>query len=168
VIFEMEEEEKGIMNRPPRDAKEPLFGRKMVRTGLVQGLGLLALVAGIYAWALNAGLGEGEARALAFVNLVFGNLGMIMSNRSWTRSVFATIRMPNPAVKWVAGGALVFLGLVVFVPFLSRVFGFAPLHPWEFALCLATGLVTVLINEAVKLPGLLRAARAARRASKAA
>ncbi len=162
VIFEMEEEEKGIMNRPPRSAKEPLFGRRMVRTGLVQGLGLLVLVVGIYAWALNAGLGVGEARALAFVNLVFGNLGMIMSNRSWTRSVLATIRMPNPAVKWVVGGALVFLGLVIFVPFLSRVFGFAPLHPWEFALCLVTGLVTVLINEAAKLPGLLRARRAAK------
>jgi hypothetical protein len=89
------------MNRPPRSSKEPLFGRRMVWTWLVQGLGLLALVAGIYA-----------------------------------------------------------LALVVFLPFLNRVFGFAPLHPWELALCLGTGGVTILINEAVKLPGLLRARRA--------
>ena len=150
------------MNRPPRSVKAPLFERRMVWTGLVQGLGVLALVAGIYAWALGIGLGEGEARALAFVNLVFGNLGMIMSNRSWTRSILATLKQPNPAVKWVVGGALVFLGLVIFVPFLNRTFGFGPLHPWEFALCLATGAVAILINETVKLPSLLRDRRAAR------
>ncbi len=61
VVFEMEEEEKGIMERPPRPASEPLFGKRMILTALVQGLGVLALVATIYALALGAGLGEGEA-----------------------------------------------------------------------------------------------------------
>jgi Cation transport ATPase len=120
IIFEMEEEEKGIMDRPPRPAGEPLFGSAMIRVGLVQGLGVLALVAGIYAWALGAGLGEGEARALAF------------------------------------------LALVLFVPFLNGVFGFASLHGWQFALCLVTGLLTILINETAKFPRLLRARRGAR------
>ncbi len=159
VIFEMEEEERGIMDRPPRPVREPLFGRRTIVTGLVQGVGVLALVAAIYALALKSGLGEGEARALAFVNLVFGNLGMIISNRSRTRSFFATLRIPNPAVKWVIGGALGFLALVLFVPFLNRVFGFAPLHAWEFGLCLVTGVITILINEAVKLPYFVKARR---------
>jgi Ca2+-transporting ATPase len=165
VVFEMEPEEKDIMSRPPRKADEPLFSSRMVREGLVQGLGVLALVAGIYAWALGTGLGEGEARTLAFVNLVFGNLGMIMSNRSWTRSFLATLRVPNPAMKWVVGGALAFLALVVFIPFLSRVFGFAPLHLWELGLCLVTGLVSIFINEAAKVPGLIRRSRANQRYS---
>ncbi len=162
VIFEMEDEEKGIMDRKPRPESEPLFGKRMIYIGLVQGLGVLALVAGIYAWALASGLGEGEARALAFVNLVFGNLGMIVSNRSWTRSFFATLRMPNPAVKWVFFGALAFLAVIVFVPWLNGIFGFAPLHSWEFALCLGTGAITILINEAVKIPGWVRARRMGR------
>ncbi len=163
IVFEMEEEERGIMERPPRKASEPLFGPRMIRIGLVQGLGVLAIVAGIYVWA-GTHLGEGEARALAFVNLVFGNLGMILSNRSWTRSILAALRIPNPAVKWVIGGALSFLALVVFVPGLNRLFGFTPLHDWEFALCLGTALVSLLMSEAVKLPGLLRA-RGGRRAA---
>ena len=163
IVFEMEEEEKGIMERPPRPVSEPLFGRRMIVTALIQGLGVLALVAAIYSVALGAGLGEGEARALAFVNLVFGNLSMIVSNRSWTRSFFATLKIPNPALKWVVGGAFAFLGLAVFVPFLNRVFGFAPLHPWEFALCIGTGLATIAINEVAKLPALLRAKRGGER-----
>ncbi|HUX36664.1 MAG TPA: cation-translocating P-type ATPase [Rectinemataceae bacterium] len=157
IVFEMEEEERGIMERPPRPVSEPLFGRRMILIGLVQGLGVLALVAIIYSVALGAGLGEGEARAMAFVNLVFGNLCMIISNRSWTRSFLAILKRPNPALGWVVGGALAFLALVVFVPFLNRVFGFAPLHPWELGLCVLTGLLSIAINEAAKLPGLLRA-----------
>ena len=156
VVFEMELDEKGIMKRRPRRLKEPLFGRRMVGTGLVQGLSVFAVVGGIYAWALTTGLGEAEARALAFINLVFGNLGMILSNRSWTRSIISTLREKNPSVKWVAGGAVAFLSLVVFVPFLRSLFRFAPLHDWEFALCLGTGLVAILCTELTKIPGLLR------------
>jgi P-type Ca2+ transporter type 2C len=156
VIFEMERDEKGIMQRRPRRLKEPLFGRRMVLTGLVQGLGVLAVVAGIYAAALAAGLGEAEARTLAFINLVVGNLGMILANRSWTRSIIGTLREKNPSVKWVAGGAIAFLALVVFVPFLGSLFGFAPLHGWQLALCVATGLVAVLCTEITKIPGFLR------------
>jgi len=162
IIFEMEEEERGIMQRPPRPIKEPLFGRRMVRFGLVQGLGVLTLIAAIYAWALSMGFGEGEARALAFINLVFGNLGMILSNRSWSRSLLASLKVPNPAVKWVVGGALAFLALVLFVPFLRKVFHFAPLHGWQFAFCFVTGLAAIFITEVTKLPGILRSKRAER------
>jgi Ca2+-transporting ATPase len=159
IIFEMENEETDIMDRPPRSSSEPLFGKQMIATGLVQGLGVLAIVGSIYAWALLSGLGEGEARCLAFVNLVFGNVGMILSNRSWTRSILRTLREKNPAVKWVVGGALFFLTLVVFVPFLNGVFSFSPLHGWEIALCFGTGLATVLVTEATKLPALIRERR---------
>jgi Ca2+-transporting ATPase len=162
VIFEMESDEKGIMKRRPRKLKDPLFGRRMVLTGLVQGLGVLAVVGGIYAAALAAGLGEAEARTLAFINLVVGNLGMIMANRSWTRSIIGTLKQANPSVKWVTGGALVFLVLVVFVPFLRTLFAFAPPHGWQLALCAGTGLVAVLCTELTKIPGFLRARRADR------
>ncbi|MCX7023541.1 MAG: cation-translocating P-type ATPase [Spirochaetes bacterium] len=152
VVFEMEDEEADIMKRKPRPAGERLFGPRMIFIGLTQGFGIFALVAGIYAWALFSGYGEGEARALAYVNLVFGNIGMIFSNRSWTRSILKSIRMPNRALWIVASAALAFLALAVFVPALNGVFGFASLHPWQLALCAVTGVVAVLINEIAKLP----------------
>jgi len=157
VVFEMEEEEADIMTRPPRPTGEKLFGSKMVGIGLVQGLGILALVAGIYAWALSSGYGEGEARALAYVNLVFGNIGMIFSNRSWTKSVIRTISVPNKSLWIVTGAALGFLALTLFVPALNDVFGFSTLHLWQIALCAGTAVVTVLINEVAKIPALARA-----------
>jgi len=153
IVFEMEEEEKDIMKRKPRAKNERLFGPRMVFTGLCQGLVVLAIVAGIYAWSLGRGFGEGEARAMSFVTLVFGNIGMIFANRSWTRSIFQSLKTPNKALWWVTLAAIAFLGLAVFVPAVnSRVFGFSPLHPWETVFCAVTSLIAILANEIAKLP----------------
>ena len=116
VVFEMEADETDIMQRPPRRLEAPLFGRAMVLSGLIQGLGVLAVVPGVYAFALLQGLGEGEARMMAFVTLVIGNLGLIFTNRSWTLSIFQSLRIPNKALWWISGGALFFLALVLSGP----------------------------------------------------
>jgi Ca2+-transporting ATPase len=152
VVFEMEQDEKEIMQRKPRSIQEPLFGRQMVIRGLVQGLSVLTVVALIYALTLAQGFSANEARMLSFTSLVIGNLGLIFTNRSWTRSVVAMMRIPNPALWWVTGGALGFLALVSAVPFLRSVFSFDPISVWETAACLGAGLVAILASEAVKLP----------------
>jgi Ca2+-transporting ATPase len=151
VVFEMEDDERDIMQRPPRKLDSPLFGRSMILSGLIQGLGILAVVAGVYVFALSQNLGEGEARMFAFVSLVIGNLGLIFANRSRTLSILKSIRIPNKALWWVSGGALFFLTLVLTIPALRSVFQFAPLHRWEFALLFFTGLTSILFAESVKL-----------------
>ena len=55
VVFEMEDDEDDIMQRPPRKLEEPLFGRTMILTGLIQGLGVLLVVLGVYAGMLLLG-----------------------------------------------------------------------------------------------------------------
>ncbi len=157
VVFEMEQDEDDIMQRPPRKLNIPLFGRSMVVSGLIQGLGILAVVTGIYAFALVQGLGEGEARMFAFVSLVIGNLGLIFSNRSRTLSIYQSLRIPNKALWWISGGALFFLALVLTIPALRNVFLFAPLHRWELGLLTAAGLSSILFAESVKLRPIRRA-----------
>ena len=151
VVFEMEDEEKEIMQRFPRKLDEPLFGRKMIFLGLVQGLAVLLLVLGVYAMILYAGFGAGEARMMSFATLVIGNLGLIFTNRSWTRSIFSTLRIPNPALWWVTTGTLLFLALVVAIPFLRSLFYFDPIHLWEIGLVAGASLISILIAESVKL-----------------
>ncbi len=151
VVFEMESDEADIMQRPPRRLAEPLFGRAMILTGLIQGLGSLVIVVGVYATNLLLGYGESEARMMAFACLVIANLGLIFTNRSWTRSIVSTLRIPNKALWYITGGALAFLTLVLSVPFLRDLFKFAPMHRWETALIVAAGLASILISESVKL-----------------
>jgi Ca2+-transporting ATPase len=152
LVFEMEKDEKDIMQRKPRSISEPLFGRQMVFNGLIQGLSVLLMVALIYGFTLTQGYSAEEARWLSFTSLVIGNLGLIFTNRSWTRSILATMRIPNKALWWVTGGALGFLSLVSLVPFFRTLFGFAAHFTWELAVCLSAGLVSILVSESVKLP----------------
>ncbi len=150
VVFEMEADEADIMRRPPRRLEEPLFGRQMILTGLVQGLGVLAVVLAVYWFALSRGLGESEARMMSFASMVIANLGLILTNRSRTRSILAMLRVPNAALRWVVGGALAFLALVLAIPFLQDIFSFGALHPWELILVVGAGLVSILVSESVK------------------
>ncbi len=150
VVFEMEADEADIMHRPPRRLSEPLFGRSMVLTGLIQGLGVLAAVLTVYAFGLLRGYGESEARMISFVCLVIANLGLIFSNRSRVHSILSSLRIPNAALWWVTGGAAVFLMLVLFVPFLRNLFQFGPLHRWELALIAVASLGSLIVSESVK------------------
>jgi len=154
VVFEMEKDEPDIMQRPPRKLDAPLFGRSMLFSGLIQGIGILAVVAGVYAFGLLRGFGEGEARMFAFVSLVIGNIGLIFANRSRTRSILQLLRIPNKALWWISGGALFFLALVLAIPALRDVFQFAPLHRWEIALLSLAGLISILFAESIKLKAL--------------
>ena len=150
VVFEMEADEADLMRRPPRRVGDPLFGRQMILTGLVQGVGVLAVVLAVYALVLYNGLGEYEARMMSFATLVIANLGLILTNRSWTRSILATLRTPNAALWWVVGGAAVFLLMALAVPFLRGLFSFGPPHLWELAFIVSAGLISLLISESVK------------------
>jgi Ca2+-transporting ATPase len=150
VVFEMETDEADIMRRPPRRLQDPLFGRQMLLTGLVQGMGVLAVVLAVYALVLSQGLGEAEARMMSFATLVIANLGLILTNRSWTRSIISTLRTPNPALSWVAGGAAAFLSLALAIPFVRNLFSFGPLHRWELGLIAVAGLISILISESAK------------------
>ena len=48
-------------------------------------------------------------------------------------------------------GAVFFLGLVVFVPFLRSVFHFSPMHPTDALIALGAGIVSILWFEGVKI-----------------
>jgi Ca2+-transporting ATPase len=150
IVFEAEREEEDVMRRPPRNAREPLFGGRTVGLSLLQGIAVLCIVLAVFIMARHLARGEREARALAFTTLVVANLGLIFTNRSWTRTVFGILRSPNTALWWVCGGALVFLGLVLYVPVLQGLFRLATLHVADVLICLVAGAVSVAWFEALK------------------
>jgi P-type Ca2+ transporter type 2C len=151
IVFEGESDEKDIMVRPPRRLNEPLFGRTMVLTGLIQGIGVLAAVFAVFTVGMLSDWGETGARMAAFVTLVIGNLGLIFTNRSWTQSIFAYLRVPNPALWWITGGTAFFLLLILFVPFLRDVFLFAPVQWNEIFFIAVACIISLAIAESVKM-----------------
>jgi Ca2+-transporting ATPase len=130
------------MRRPPRDLDEPLLGGRSLLLGLVQGLAVLVAAVSLFGWALAAH-GEPVARALAFATMVLGNLGLILLNRAGTRSLLATLRLPNRPQLWVNGGAVGFLALALGVHEVRDLFGFATPHPELLALSVAGALLSL-------------------------
>jgi Ca2+-transporting ATPase len=151
VVFEAEKEEARIMERPPRSLAEPLFGKKTITFSLLQGIGVLLVVLAVYVTAIYRGQGALDARALGFTTLIIANLGLILTNRSWSRTILQTISSPNTALWWVTGGALAFLGVVLYLPFLRQLFHFSKLHPVDLIICLAAGAVSILWFEVFKM-----------------
>jgi Ca2+-transporting ATPase len=150
VVFEAEPEEADVMTRPPRRPDAPLFGMRTVGISLLQGLSVLIILLCLFVIALKRGHAAEDARALTFTTLIIANLGLIFTNRSWTRIVLDTLRSPNAALWWVTGGAMLFLGLVLYVPFLQKLFLFSFLHPVDLLICFAAGVVSILWFEVLK------------------
>ena len=94
--------------------------------------------------------GPNTVRALTFATLVIAFLVLITVNRSWTRSLFAMLRVPNAAYRWVVGGTLALLAVVLFVPFAQRLFHFAPVHADDLVLSVAAAPICLLWFEALK------------------
>lgn len=151
VAFEAEPGEPGLMRRPPRDPKEPLLSRWLIVMSVLQGASVLLMVILLFGIALHRGETDAEARTLTFATLVIGDLMLILSNRSWTRVIVATLKEPNRALWWIVGGAFVTLVLVIFVPFLQSLFRFAPLHRFDILICLAGGIASLVWFECWKL-----------------
>jgi len=150
VVFEAEPEEADLMRRPPRAPGASLFDRSTVAFGLLQGSGVLAIVLAVFAIALYRGLDAEVARALTFTALVIADLGLIFSNRSHSRNFIDTIGARNRALWWVMGGALSFLGLVLYVPPLRQLFHFGYLHADDILIAIGAGVVCIVGVEAVK------------------
>jgi Ca2+-transporting ATPase len=151
VVFEAEPAEVDVMRRPPRDPKQPLFSNSPLGLSVLQGTIVLVILLVIFVIALYRGQGELDARALTFTTLIIANLSLILTNRSWSRTIAATLKSPNNALWWVLGGAIAFLGCVLYVPFLRHLFRFSFLHPIDIAICLAGGAVSILWFELLKL-----------------
>ncbi len=96
------------------------------------------------------GHGPDPARALCVSALVVSFLTIILVNRSWRRSALRMLAVPDPALWWVLGGASVFLGAILTIPALQRLFSFAPLHADDLALSVTAGVLCLIWFELLK------------------
>jgi Ca2+-transporting ATPase len=155
VAFEMEPEEADVMRRPPRSPGQPLFERHLIIRSLAQGVGALLTAVAMFAAALHLGLAEPVVRTLTFSTLVIGNLALIFTNRSMNAARVISHLAPNPALRFLTSGALLMLGIVLYVPAVSDLFRLARPSAPQLGACLAAGLVTIVWVEAVKAVDLL-------------
>lgn len=150
VAFESEQEEAGIMQRPPRNPDARFFGLRRMLQALVRGLLLLAVVLVIYFLSIHEGHTPEEVRAIAFSSLIIGNIFLILTTLSKTRSFIAVIAERNKALIAILNIAAVVLLLILLVPYLRGVFGFGFPGYAHFISSVTGATVMLLILETVK------------------
>ena len=148
--LESVKEEKNVMARPPKDINEPFFGSKKILLSCTQGIGILVMTLLVYFIGLKTGYTEKAVRTLTFVTLISSNIAIIISNRSWTSNFIKIILTPNITVKWVIGGAILFMILIPNIPFLLNLFQFERIGLLEAVICIIVGLLSITWFELYK------------------
>lgn len=150
VIFEAEQAEKNVMHRPPRKINETFFGGKKIFISCFQGICILITSLGVYFLTLKMGYSIGQIKAMTFTTLIFANIATILTNRSWESSIFTILRTPNKTVKWIIGGATLFILLILTVPFIQSLFQFEPISILEILTAFILGMSTMIWFELYK------------------
>jgi len=126
IAFEAEPEEADIMRRPPRDPKISVFeGRDILFSLVLGGFGLLAILT-VYGLALASGVPETEARAVAFIAIVTGNLALILASRSRFGSFLGGIVRPNAVLWGIIATTTALLFIIVYTSYPAALFRFSP------------------------------------------
>jgi Ca2+-transporting ATPase len=124
VAFESEQEERGVMTRPPRALNERFFGGRNMLRSVLQGALLLTMVLVVYFITITEGHLDGEIRAITFTSLILGNIFLILTDLSRTRSFIAVLAERNYATILILFVAVSLLLAVLFVPQLRTLFSF--------------------------------------------
>ena len=145
IAIGMEPAEEGLLNKKPRDPKESILNKEFLMQLFVQG-GLIAICTMIaFHIGLNAG-DEALASTMAFATLTLARLFHGFNCRS-ELSIFKIGFKSNMASVGAFVAGIVLLLLVLFVPFLSRLFAVSALTSVQIATIFGLAFIpTVLIQ----------------------
>ena len=150
VTFELEPEERNVMDRPPRDVKAKLFAKKRLIVSCLQGVAVLATTLGVYTFGLFSGEGEFDARALGFTALILANLALIFTIRASHRGFWATVISSNFAAWFITLGAIAAIATILGLPVLRSLFKFSRIHANDIVLVIGATVVLMGGLEALK------------------
>lgn len=151
TIFEMESPENDVMLRPPRAINQKLFSLQNISMALLQGVGLTAIVVGLYFWLLNMGSSHAMATTLSFGSLVLGNISLIIVSRSKNDHFFKILQKTNPSQKWILSIVFISFGFLITIPFLRDRFHFTVPTLEGAMIVLISGIIGIVWYELVKL-----------------
>lgn len=150
LAFEVETDERDVMNRPPRQPETPLFSRSLLAWSVVQGLVVLAITAAWTVYFAQSGASEGTMRAGAFFMLVLGIAGLILVNRRFSASMVSALIRPNRALALVLGVVAAILAATQLVPQVAGLFRFGQVDGPALALMGASAAAMLIVLEWAK------------------
>jgi Ca2+-transporting ATPase len=127
IVFEAEEADADLMNRPPRRSDEALLSGQYIWRSVAYGSLTTVFIFSIYTWLLSQEIAAATVATAAFVILVTANAALILPSRSarteWHRLWYHL----TPTSVWVLGITLLALVAITCIPVLAQPFRFTPM-----------------------------------------
>ena len=142
VPLAFEPKSRGLMQRPPRDPKEPLITRRLLKRILLVSLFNWILIFGMFEWAEATFDSVAVARTMAIQALVAARIVYLLSISQLGHNLFGWLRDRSTAVTnapfllFGIGGAIALQLLFSQWPVMNTLFETAPLTSQQWLICL--------------------------------
>ncbi|MBL7707287.1 MAG: cation-translocating P-type ATPase [Taibaiella sp.] len=150
IIYENEPSEQNTMQQPPRALTTTFFNWKELSASILQGLFITAGTLLMYQYAVHSGYTEALTRTMVFTVLITANIFLTLVNRSFYYSIFTTLKYKNKLVTWIIGLTVCLVALILYIPPVTRFFGFEQLNAAQLTIAVCTGFISVIWFELVK------------------
>ena len=141
-----------IMKVPPRDTKEPILTKSMLRGIGLQSLAIAVASLLAYRWGLQTYGGDLlKARTIIFATLITAELLRAFSSRSQKYTLFNIGFFTNMTMVYAVLVSFALLLLVLYVPFLQPIFHTTALGLGDWIVMLGFAIIPLVVGELSKV-----------------
>jgi Ca2+-transporting ATPase len=150
IVYENEPMEKNTMQQPPRAITDTFLNWRELSVSIIQGVAITAGVLFAYQLTVQNGGNEERTRAMVFATLIFANILLSLTNRSFYFSIFESFRNRNYLLTGMTFLVLILLCLILYVAPVSHFFKVTALNVTELIKSFGIAAVSVLWFEIYK------------------
>ena len=150
IVYENEPLEKDSMKRKPRPMTETFLNWKELSTSIIQGIIITLGLLFVYQYTYQLGGNEEKTRAMVFTTLIFSNVWLSLTNRSFYYSLLSSFRNKNNLMVYVTVLTLVILFAILYIQPISLFFKVTSLNLNELGIAMLVAMLSVLWFEVYK------------------
>ncbi|HAR73503.1 MAG TPA: haloacid dehalogenase, partial [Flavobacteriaceae bacterium] len=150
IVYENEPLEKDSMKRKPRPMTETFLNWKELSTSIIQGIIITLGLLFVYQYTYQLGGNEEKTRAMVFTTLIFSNVLLSLTNRSFYYSLWSSFRNKNNLMVYVTVLTLVILFAILYIQPISLFFKVTSLNLNELGIAMLVAMLSVLWFEVYK------------------
>jgi len=150
IVYENEKIPNEKLKHPVDSSHKNLLHLSQLWITIAQGLMITigCLIIGYYGSYYE--LGEFKIRSLIFSTLIFSNILLTLINRSFTQTIFHTIKQKNNYIPVIIGISIILLLLIFNVPYITSFFSGSPLQFQEYIFSFLIAFLFTIWIEPVK------------------
>ncbi|WP_291065316.1 MULTISPECIES: cation-translocating P-type ATPase [unclassified Empedobacter] len=150
IVYENEPLEKNSMNEKPRPMTETFLNWKELSTSIIQGIIITLGLLFVYQYTYQLGGNEEKTRAMVFTTLIFSNVWLSLTNRSFYYSLWSSFKNKNNLMVGVIILTLLILFAILYIKPISLFFKVSSLNLKELGMAMLVAMLSVLWFEVYK------------------